>query len=180
MQNLEIVYRCKIVCPICGPVLISVNNNNNLFCPNDKNHIVDSIIEGIDVLVNDNKDTNIDTNINTDINTDINRNINTNINTDINTDIIINIDLISSVKSDTFFDCFNEENSVNNVIACDSVHNKSDQLTTSYMFENEDLRKNDIYPFANGYYKKPERKKGWLESLGMVTTSAMMIFGAQI
>ncbi|ARF09667.1 hypothetical protein Indivirus_2_46 [Indivirus ILV1] len=93
-------------------------------------------------------------------------------------DVVINID---KIKPNNFFDCFNEENSVNNVISCDTIHNRKNlhELTTSYMFESEDLRKNDIYPFANGNYNytKVPSSKGWLENLGIITASAMMLFG---
>lgn len=96
-------------------------------------------------------------------------------------DVIIEISNIPENKDNNrnnhnnFFDCFNEENSVNNVIACNTIHNKKKyEMTTSYMFESEDLRKNDIYPFSQQHMKK-NRSRGWLESLGIITTSAISI-----
>lgn len=98
--------------------------------------------------------------------------------TDNPNDAILDID---NLQPNNFFDCFNEETSVNNVIACDTIHDRKNinEMTTSYMFESEDMRKNDIYPFANGNYNyiKINKPKGWLESLGIITTSAMMLFG---
>lgn len=93
-------------------------------------------------------------------------------------DVIIEISNIPDDKNNNhnnFFNCFNEENSVNNVIACNTFHNKkNNEMTTSYMFESEDLRKNDIYPFSQQCMKK-NRSRGWLESLGIITTSAISI-----
>lgn len=98
--------------------------------------------------------------------------------TDNPNDVILNISVDNNHNK--FFDCFNEENSVNNVIVCNNTE-LNHELATSYMFDAEDLRKNDIDPFYNQTYKMKEvkqknKQKGWLESLGIITTSAILIF----
>ena len=174
VDSSQLIYKHRIKCKVCGDIQTDSNDPTCSHCPNDKTHKISKcIVEGIDVQkTNENNENNENKN---------NYNINE------NGDVIINIDDEMCQEPDNtneFFDCFNEENSVNNVIVCNTIHNKKNnqniyELTTSYMFENEDLRKNDIYPFANGTYnyKKTDKPKGWLESLGMITTSAMMIFG---
>ena len=132
--------------------------NEEFKCPTDITHMIDkdSIkIIGIDI--------------------DTKENI-----TENNKDVIIDIDKLSDsslTPSNSFFDCYNEENSVNNVIACNTIHSIQNshinEMATSYMFDNEDLRTNDIYPFH--YNSHSTKQKGWFESVGIAAASAMVI-----
>ena len=94
-------------------------------------------------------------------------------------DIIIDINSLPDETPNSFFNCHNEENSVNNVIAYKNKDNYhiNELATTCYMFDNEDLKTKDIYPFTTGQYnyKKTEKPRGWFESIGIAATSAMMI-----
>jgi hypothetical protein len=189
VDSSQLIYKHRIKCQICGDMQTDSNDPTFSHCPNDKTHkISECIVEGMDIQKTEKNEDNKENKENEE-NIENKENKENNYNINENGDVIINIDdemcqEIEPDKTNEFFDCFNEENSVNNVIVCNTIHNKKNnqniyELTTSYMFENEDLRKNDIYPFANGTYnyKKTDKPKGWLESLGMITTSAMMIFG---
>lgn len=123
-------------------------------CPDDSNHEVDQnsiVMLGIDIKQKE-KEKN-----------------------EQNGDVILDIDNLTPPNS--FFNCYNEENSVNNVIAYKDNCNTNDVTTTSYMFENEDLRTTDIDPFAHGYYRKRDKPRGWFESIGVAAMSAIMILG---
>lgn len=86
-------------------------------------------------------------------------------------------------RSDSFFECFNNELSINNSIACNTVSNtntydtKLNELTTSYMFDNEDLKKTDVFPFDDGIngYDKPIKPKNVMGRAGVIAVSAMML-----
>lgn len=70
-----------------------------------------------------------------------------------------------------FFECFDENLSINNAIVCDKV-----DINASYMFDNEDLRKNDIYPFEDGLYNH-NKKKSTRSRVGIIALSAVKLLG---
>lgn len=79
---------------------------------------------------------------------------------------------ISSLNVPTnFFECFDENLSINNAIVCDKV-----DINASYMFDNEDLRKNDIYPFEDGLYNF-NKKKSARSRVGIIALSAVKLLG---
>lgn len=66
----------------------------------------------------------------------------------------------------SFFECFNDNTSINNAIACD-------KLTTNYVFENEPF-KDDIMPFEESVYdKKKASKSRW----NIIAISALKVLG---
>lgn len=66
----------------------------------------------------------------------------------------------------SFFDCFNDNTSINNAIACD-------KLTTNYVFDNETF-KDDILPFEESVYdKKKVNRSRW----NIIAISAFKVLG---
>ena len=122
-------------------------------------------------------------------------------------------EIITLTSLTNFFDCFNDEISINNSIVCDnnninsinsnnsnncdncdncdnsdnsnssdnsnnsSHNNKLNELTTSYMFENEDLKKVDVYPFDDdiNMYEKNKKTKTVTGRISVIVVSAMML-----
>jgi len=70
-----------------------------------------------------------------------------------------------------FFECFDENLSINNAIVCDKL-----DPNASYMFETEDLRKNDIYPFEDGVYNL-NKKKSTRSRVSIIALSAVKLLG---
>jgi hypothetical protein len=87
---------------------------------------------------------------------------------------VLQISNINDKSSNDFFKCFNNDISINNSI----IENKyiSRELATSYMFDNEDIKKDDIYPFEEDYiiYEKKNKKSKTL--LGKIGNIALMLF----
>ena len=80
-----------------------------------------------------------------------------------------------------YFPCFNNENSINN-ISSESIINKNqnddlklNELTTSFMFDNEDLKKGDIFDERINYNEKSKKNKNVIVRIGVITVSAMML-----
>ena len=151
-------------------VNIVYNINNDMNCDNDNNDI--------DIITNEISDVDIITN---DINeiSEINaENYDALIDNYPSNDIKFN-----NIGSASFFQCFDEELSINNVVSCNQLNNSSDydsklnELTTSYMFDNEDFKKTDVFPFDEGInsYEKPKKNKNFMGRLGVITVSAMML-----
>lgn len=66
----------------------------------------------------------------------------------------------------SFFECFNDNTSINNAIACD-------KLTTNYVFDNENF-KDDIIPFEESVYdKKKVSRSRW----NIIAISAFKVLG---
>jgi len=66
----------------------------------------------------------------------------------------------------SFFECFNDNTSINNAIACD-------KLTTNYVFDNETF-KDDISPFEESVYdKKKVSRSRW----NIIAISAFKVLG---
>lgn len=66
----------------------------------------------------------------------------------------------------SFFECFNDNTSINNAIACD-------KLTTNYVFDNETF-KDDILPFEESVYdKKKVNRSRW----NIIAISAFKVLG---
>ena len=89
-------------------------------------------------------------------------------------------------KINKFFDCFNEELSINNTIACDNLNVDNDsnesinELTTSYVFDNCDLKKKrEIDPFINEEYtiENYKNKKKKNNTFGLVAFSTALFMG---
>jgi hypothetical protein len=70
-----------------------------------------------------------------------------------------------------FFECFDENLSINNAIVCDKF-----DPNTSYVFESEDMRKNDIYPFEDGIYNI-HTKKSTKSRINIIALSAVKLLG---
>lgn len=98
------------------------------------------------------------------------------------TDRIINnfLDDPDKYKPNNFFECFDEETSINNTIACNNL-NGQPELTTSYVFDNEDLKKDEMFPFDDDIYdaEKMDRRKPKhiVSRFGIIMASAAMLFG---
>ena len=106
---------------------------------------------------------------------------------DIEYDIEHNIEFHKN-EINNFFECFDEELSINNTIPCDNIHisdqhcNKNlNELTTSYVFENCDIKKRDIDPFLyeeNQLEKIKNKKHRRLNGkLGIIAFSTALIMG---
>lgn len=83
-------------------------------------------------------------------------------------------------ESNNFFECFNDDVCINNVIPCDEE--KTKELTTSYVFDVEDLKKKDIDQFDNMDFdiEKPKSKKikkNVINRLGVSIVSTIMLLG---
>ena len=82
-------------------------------------------------------------------------------------------------NEDIFFNCFDEDILINNAIACDSV-SSSDSLDNnknviSYVFDNEDVRHNDIFPFEDEIYNvdKIKSNMGILDRLTFIFSTTI-------
>lgn len=65
-----------------------------------------------------------------------------------------------------FFECFNDDTSINNAIVCD-------KLTTNYVFDNENI-KDDIVPFEESIYDKTKTNNSrW----SIIAMSALQVLG---
>ena len=94
----------------------------------------------------------------------------------------------SGENSEIFFECFNDELCINNSIPCNDVQfdnsidkTKINEMTASYMFETEDLKKNDVYPFDDYIFnmkkQKAKKPKSTLGRISVIVSSAMMLLG---
>lgn len=82
-------------------------------------------------------------------------------------------------NEDIFFNCFDEDILINNAIACDSI-SSSDSLENnknviSYVFDNEDVRRNDIFPFEDEIYNidKIKSDRGILNRLTFIFSTTI-------
>lgn len=85
---------------------------------------------------------------------------------------------LKRIKSSNFFECFDENISINNSIACNNLQNNK-ELTASYMFEAEDLREVnddllDIIPYEDED-KKP--KNDLIGKFTVIIVSTFMLLG---
>lgn len=83
-------------------------------------------------------------------------------------------------NEDIFFNCFDEEILINNAIACDSISSSEslddkNKIVTSYVFDNEDIRHNDIYPFEDEIYNvdKVKSNKSIIDRLGFIFSTTL-------
>jgi len=95
--------------------------------------------------------------------------------------IDLQIDVININESNLggFFDCFNDDCSINNSIACTKLSNdKLSELATSYMFESEDLKKSYDTAYDDESYEceKIRKPKNVMGRVGVIVVSAMMLF----
>lgn len=89
---------------------------------------------------------------------------------------------IQNMNSSNFFECFNRDVSINNSITCNKfpcANNKLNELTTSYMFEVEDLKKPYDLSFDDDTcnYEKIRKQKNFMGRISGIVVSAMMLFG---
>ena len=92
-------------------------------------------------------------------------------------------DIYGNLGSNSFFQCFDEEISINNAVLCNKLNgsdhydSKLNELTTSYMFDNEDLKKADVFPFDEGIHlcEKSKKNKNLLGRVGVIAVHAMML-----
>ena len=94
------------------------------------------------------------------------------------------------ILSESFFECFDDITCINNTIPCETIGinnntQKLGKLATSYMFDNEDLKKDDVYPFDNWEYEmkikskkhKSKKPKNFVGRIAVMATSAVMLLG---
>ena len=155
-------------------------NNDNVNSANDDNvtNVNDNNMNSVN---DDNNVSNLnDNNIQTNNNNDVIINIDNN---DISYHLLPQTDHYNNFGSASFFQCFDEEISINNAVLCnklnDSDHSDSklNELTTSYMFDNEDLKKTDVFPFDEGMhvYEKSKKNKNLMGRVGVIAVHAMML-----
>ena len=149
---------------------VHINNNSNII-NKIESLIVHDFIDNHEYYSNNNSSNSSNSMIK--INTEINNTI-----SEIETVIELN-ELYSEKKLETtptnsltlsvphsFFECFNDNTSINNAIACD-------KLTTNYVFDNETF-KDDISPFEESVYdKKKVSRSRW----NIIAISAFKVLG---
>jgi len=85
-----------------------------------------------------------------------------------------------NINKDIFFHCFDEEISINNAIACNKLESSSEnnfnEIVTSYVFENENLKREDIYPFEE-IYDYDKNKTSLTNKFKLIFESAIMLLG---
>jgi hypothetical protein len=134
---------------------------------------------------NDDVDNELENDVNDDANHEAENDTNDDFNDDIDDDLMIYEDIYDSIKNIqqvNFFDCFNEKNAINSSISCMNMNkeneSKLNELTTSYMFDTEDLKKLDVVPFdddINNLYERNKKNKKVMGRASVIAVSALML-----